>query len=112
MADEQNTKVKDGWIEAGGVQNEVWKPEKEGDTIEGVYVQKREGVGKHKSNVYLVQEQGRQEPRAVWGSIVLDARFGEIPEASQVEIEYLGEVQGKTGTYKDYRVLYKPPKEG
>lgn len=112
MSDEQNTKVKDGWVEAGGVQNEVWKPEKEGNQIAGTYTQHREGVGKHKSNVYLLQEDGKDEPTAVWGSIVLDARFGEIPELSQVEIEYLGEVQGKTGVYKDYRVFYKPPKEG
>lgn len=112
MSDEQNTKTKDGWIEAGGVKNEQWRPEKAGDMINGIYLHKRESVGKHKSNVYLVQKDDNEEPMAVWGGIVLDSRFAEIPEASQIEIEYLGEVQGKTGLYKDYRVFYKPPTEG
>lgn len=113
MSDEQNTKVKDGWIEAGGVQNETWKPENEGDEIDGVYMQQREGVGMNKSSVYLIQEDGKEEPTAVWGSTVLDARFEEIPLSSQVSIEYLGEVKGKgPKPYKNFRVFYKRPTEG
>lgn len=112
MPDEQNTKVKDGWIEAGSPKNDQWKPEKPGDTIEGIYVQMREGVGMNKSNVYLIQEDDKEEPTAVWGSIVLDDKFSEITQTSLVRIEYLGEIKGKgPKPYKSYRVFYKPPAE-
>jgi hypothetical protein len=112
MSDEQNTKSKDGWIEAGSVQNETWKPESEGDEITGIYTQHRENIGMNKSHVYLIQEDDKDEPTAVWGSTVLDARFEEIPELSQVSIEYLGEVKGKgPKPYKNFRVFYKRPNE-
>lgn len=96
------------WQEAGNA-GDSWKPENEGDTIQGVYIAKKEDVGINKSNVYLIQVEGVEEPTSVWGSTVLDTKFQEIPISCEVKIEYLGKVKSKAPQpYKDFKVLYKP----
>lgn len=98
---------KDNWVEAG-VNDKVWKPEAEGDKIQGVYHALKTEVGMNKSNVYLIKTGDEDEPTSVWGSTVLDARFEEIPIGSEVMIEYLGDVKGKgPKPYKNYKVLYR-----
>ena len=95
------------WVETGATGSE-WKPEEEGDLIEGVYKRKKENVGINNSNIYVIQEDDKDETTSVWGSTVLDARFDEIPQGSIVKIEYVGKVKG-TGPkpYKNFRVWYK-----
>lgn len=93
-------------IEAGNSSGESWKPENAGDTVFGTYKAQKNNVGKHNSNVYVIQEDGKDETTSVWGGTVIDGRFEEIPVGSRVKIEYLGEVQGKSAKYKDYKIVY------
>jgi hypothetical protein len=81
----------------------TWDFEQEA-RIEGKYVGKREGIGKWKKNVYQVKTaDGVYE---VWGSTVLDRKMGEVEEGSQVQIEHLGEMKGKNGSYHDWSVMF------
>lgn len=100
----------DNAIEAGNG-GASWKPEK-GDSIFGTYSAKKENVGVNGSTVYVIQEDGKDEPTSVWSSTVLDTKFEEIPIMSRVKIEYLGKQQSNKGRgeYKDYRVYYVPSK--
>lgn len=96
------------WTEAGNG-GESWKPENIGDFIVGTYKQKKENVGVNKSNVYVLQEEGKEGTTTVWGSTVLDGRFEEIPLGSLVKIEFTGREKGKAPQpYKTFKVLYKP----
>lgn len=96
----------DNAIEAGSGSGETWKPETEGDLIFGTYKAHKSSVGQNNSEVYLIQEDDKDEPTNVWGSTVLDARFEEIPVGSRVQITYLGKKTGKRAEYKDYLVKY------
>lgn len=55
------------------IEPNVWKPEKPGDFIEGVLIQKREDVGTNKSHAYYLESDGKQT--MVWGSTILDGRM-------------------------------------
>lgn len=93
----------DGFTEAGN-SGESWDEIK---PVMGKYKNKKEDVGPHSSNVYVLEtEEG--ESVSVWGSTVLDNKFSEIPLGSTVYVESLGKTKGKNGTsYKDYKVMYK-----
>ena len=79
--------------------------DKEGE-LNGIYVEKKSNVGRHQSNVYVI-EQADGTKLSVWGSTVLDTKFQEIPLHSEVWVTCLGEVSGKGGsTYVDYTVDY------
>lgn len=93
-------------VEAGNGSGESWKPERVGDIIFGTYKAMKTNVGRHNSNVYVIQEDDKDEPTNVWGGTVIDGRFEEIPVGSRVKIEYLGETKGKNATYKDYKIVY------
>lgn len=93
----------DGFTEAGN-SGDSWDESK---PVMGVYKAKKEDVGPHSSNVYVL-EQEDGESISVWGSTVLDNKFSEIPLHSTVYVESLGKARGKNGTsYKDYKVMYK-----
>ncbi len=76
-----------------------------GDSIEGVYVSKKENVGANSSNVYALRTAGG-ELVGVWGSTVIDAQFDNISLGSEVALEYLGLRKPKSGgkPYKDFFV--------
>lgn len=75
-------------VEAGSGGGESWKPENVGDVVFGTYRAMKTNVGKHNSNVYVIQEDGKDETTSVWGSTVIDGRFEEIPVGSRVKIEF------------------------
>lgn len=80
------------------------KPLKEGDSIEGTYVQKLKDIGSHKSNVYVLEV--GSERIGVWGSTVIDARMEEVPIGATVGFEFLGMERSKGGgsEYKNFMV--------
>lgn len=79
--------------------------DKQGE-LYGRYVERKQNVGRHQSNVYIIETTGDTRI-SVWGSTVLDTKFQEIPLESEVWITCLGEVSGKGGsTYVDYQVDY------
>jgi len=99
----------DNAIVAGNA-GDSWKPENAGDVIIGTYVAVKQNVGINQSNVYVVQEDGKDGTTSVWGSAVLDTKFEEIPVDSRVKIEFLGHEKGKgPKPYKNFSVKYVPP---
>lgn len=94
------------WITAGSG-GDMWDGQGE---VQGTYNRKREGIGPNNSNSYhLTQEDGTEV--GVWGSTVIDNKFGEIPTGAIVKIKFTGMQTGKRGNkYKDYDIQYKYPK--
>jgi hypothetical protein len=75
------------------------------ETLEGILVEKRMGVGPNKSKLFVVENK-KHEKISVWGSAVLD-RLDTLPVGSLVKITYLGKEKGKRGTmYKNYDIQY------
>lgn len=95
-------------VEAGA-SGDTWDFENQKVLI-GTFKARKSNVGRNNSMMYVIDEDGKQEPTNVWGSTVLDGRFSEIPVGSRVRIEYLGKVKGNAvQPYKDYSVKYIVP---
>ncbi|GIW70259.1 MAG: hypothetical protein KatS3mg101_1006 [Patescibacteria group bacterium] len=76
--------------------NEVWKPEKQGDMIEGYFVSSRRvqtvnGV----SNLYSIKTD--KEVKDVWGTALLDNFFQNIPVGCKVRLTYQGKMKSQKG---------------
>jgi len=96
-------------VEAGNGSGESWKPA-ERPIIFGTYIASKSNVGANNSMMYLIQEDGKDEPTGVWGGAVLDGRFEEIPIDSRVKIEFLGKATGKRGnSFNNFKVVYIKP---
>lgn len=87
------------------------KPLREGDSIEGEYVEQLTDIGSHKSNVYVLNING--ERVGVWGSTVIDARMENVQIGMIVGFEYLGMERSKNGSeYKNFMVAVAEPDSG
>lgn len=84
--------------EVGNELPPVWKPEKEGESIEGIYTRRKQNVGENKANLYTLKVDG--EIKAIWGSIVLDEKMDHVSEGDLITITYLG----KEKKYHKYKV--------
>ena len=62
-----------------------WKPEKEGDSIEGILIHKEQGEKGVRSSVYKL-ELAPGEFMNVWGSTILDDRMTMVMEGDKVRI--------------------------
>ena len=67
----------------------IWKPEKEGDTIEGVLIGKEADRGSFGSYIYNIETVAGQH-LGVWGSTVLDDRMKYVPVGSRIRIVFKG----------------------
>ena len=86
---------------------ETWTPEKEGDTVQGKYVEKQEGVGENGSTIYVLEnEKGKI---SIWDTTVLANKMKEIKLLDEVRIKYLGlKTSPKSGReYKDFEIGVK-----
>lgn len=96
-------------VEYEAIEPTVWKPEKEGDFIEGVLVEKREAVGTFESKAYMLENKEGQF--LVWGTTVLDDRMNFIKIEEQIKIEFKGTQKNTKGQevkiYKVYREKIK-----
>ncbi len=82
-----------------------------GEVIQGLYKNKKTGVGQNSSNIYEIQLPDGQLV-GVWGSKLLDGRFEEIEIGMEVRLTYLGRVQPKTPNgrpYDNFKVEYAKP---
>ena len=68
------------------IEPNVWKYEKEGDSIEGVLIRKEEGVGPNKSRTYHLEKDGKQW--MVWGTTIIDNRMAYVEVGKYVKITY------------------------
>lgn len=99
-----------GWQTAG--QSDAWRPEKKGDSITGIYVDKFEFTSKtyhNESTGYRIRTP--EGMKTVFGTGRLDRKMGEIPKNAEVIITYLGKVKDKNVTQDvhewkvDYRII-------
>lgn len=77
------------------VQTGIWKPEEQGDSIEGVLLNKEEGVGSNDSMLYTLEVENK--PIGVWGSTVLDPKMVATKIGDKVKIVYDGRGEAKSG---------------
>jgi hypothetical protein len=105
-----------GWTKVGGGEEEIWDFAKNGAAIEGLLLEVRHDIGKHKSNLYIIQQPGTGNTYGVWGSTVIDGKFFnddgsvKIAVGNEVRIEYAGmkETKDKASEYKNFEVYYRP----
>lgn len=104
MAKDKWTKINDS--SNSGQQSDIWKPEKEGDEIAGVYTDKRENVGPNQSVVYTIKKEDGSSV-SVWGSTVLDGHLSKVAIGSEVKIVYTGKIPNKQGnrTFKTFDIF-------
>ncbi len=86
--------------EVGTELPELWLPTKKGDSIEGIYMKKKENVGKNKANLYVLEVDGVR--RSVWGSTVLDDKMDDVQIRDIVTITFEGDDIDKG--YHKYKV--------
>ena len=77
------------------VEPTAWKPESEGDSIEGVLVSKQE-AGVNIGARYFVQD-ASDNVRFLWGSAILDQRMEHIHVGDVARIEFDGKTTNKKG---------------
>src|SRR3989344_5561381 len=75
--------------EVGSELPEQWKPEKEGESVEGVYIRKKVDVGKNKANLYIIEKDGIM--KSFWGSTVLDDKMSYVKPGDLIRVTYQGE---------------------
>jgi|LDZT01.1.fsa_nt_gi hypothetical protein len=96
---------KEGFGEVTDEINECWDFDKE-PRLRGVFVGKKEGVGKNKSTIYTLEDR-KGNKNSFWGSTVLDSRLKDVAIGDEVAILYLGKVESDSGqTYKNFRVFH------
>lgn len=78
------------------VEPQVWKPENEGDFVEGFLVDVKSDIGPNKSKLYTIEKPDNKF-ESVWGSKVLDERMSLISIGQKVRITYNGLGEAKSG---------------
>ena len=73
------------WV---SVEPEIWKPEKEGDSVEGVLILKREKSGKFNKESYYIENKDRSY--LVFGTTVLENRMRLVNVGDVVRIVFEG----------------------
>lgn len=89
-----------------------WKPTKEGESLEGLYINKEGNVGTNQSTIYYIENLEDHQVVQLWGTTILDQRMMPVKIGQQVRITYkgLGE-KGKAGKQAPHlwMVEYKDP---
>lgn len=73
----------------------LWKPEEDGDSIEGILLKVENNVGANNSNLYTIEVDNK--PFGVWGSAILDPRMASARIGDFIKIEYKGLGEAKAG---------------
>lgn len=77
------------------IEPNVWKPEQDGDFIEGVLIAKKEKLGPNESKAYYLEKDSSQV--LVWGSTVLDSRMEFVDIRSYLKITFKGTQKNNKG---------------
>lgn len=90
-----------------------WKPTKEGDQIEGIYINKEEHVGQNSSTIYYVESLKDKEVIQIWETTILKQRMAPVRIGQQVRITYKGVGAKKGGKQAPHiwKVEYKDKDE-
>lgn len=81
--------------------NNTWNPE-EGETIEGVLVEKLENIGKYNSKLYKIKTENKIVD--VWGKKQLDALMELAEVGDKISITYVGLEQVNDFQMKKYEL--------
>ena len=73
----------------------LWKPENEGDLIEGIFISSEANVGANNSKLYHLEVDSK--PMSVWGSTILDTKMTIIKPGDKIKIVYDGLGEAKAG---------------
>lgn len=92
--------------EVATVLPDEWKPVNDGESIEGVYLQKKPDVGPNKSNIYVIDCVDGIK-RSVWGLTVLDDKMSYVKEGDTIRITY----KGMEKNYKKFIVEKDEPED-
>lgn len=84
-----------------------------GDTVQGIYIDKKTDIGKKKGTLYVIRTEEHGD-LAVWAQTVLKNAFEEAPHPNfgdEVRIQFLGKATTKDGEgeYNNYQVDYRTP---
>ncbi len=75
-----------------------WKPEKDGDSVQGVLIQKQKDVGTNNAMLYGIEKSDGKVVN-VWGSTILDSRLSLIKEGTLIRITYKGLGEASAGKH-------------
>ncbi len=70
------------------IEPKIWKPEKDGDFVEGVLITKQEDVGENESMLYGLETS--DGVKNVWGSAILDERMSFVKIGDKIKITFKG----------------------
>lgn len=87
------------------VESNVWRPDKEDESIEGVLT-KKEPSTEFDNQVYEIETNvdGKITARTIFGTTVLDDRMKDVQVGKIVKIVYKGEKKVKKGMSKMFEV--------
>lgn len=84
------------------IEDNIFKFEKTGDSIEGMYLTHREQLGKFKSNLYTLKT-AEGKLVSFWGGTVLDDEMAKVSYGDVIRIVFRG--KNKEKDYNDFQVL-------
>ena len=77
------------------VEINTWKPQKDNESIEGIFMKAEPEVGTNNSMLYHIEVEGK--PMAIWGSAILDTKMTAVKPKDLIKIVYLGKGEAKGG---------------
>ena len=82
--------MEEKWI---STEPQIWKPEAEGDTLQGTLIQKREKGGRYEKESFIVETE--DVSYVVFGTTVLEDRMQSVEIGDLVKIIYKGTEKNK-----------------
>jgi len=80
-----------------------------GETVEGVYTEKRTGLGENESTMHMVRTEAHGLV-GIWETAVLTDRFEPVPVGSEIKLKVLSWRTSKKGKeYPDFEMQYRKP---
>lgn len=94
-------------MEWKNIEPTIWKPENEGDSIEGTLIKVDKDRGKFKSVVYNLEvvEDGEIKQKFIFGTTILNDKMSYICIGDPIKIIYKGEHESNEGRVKDFDVF-------
>jgi len=66
----------------------IWTPEKEGDSLEGIFIKAEHDIGPQNSKLYHIEVE--EKPISIWGCTILDQKMVWVKTGDKLKVTYLG----------------------
>ena len=73
----------------------------EGDTIEGLYIEKNGNIGVNNATIHILENETKTKI-GIWGSTVLDRKLEKVPFGTEIKVVYLGRKPSEKRAGKEY----------